>query len=348
MPGSARQPIRWGVLGTGVIASKFATDLARTPDTEVRAVGSRSGAAADAFAERFGIPVRHVGYQALVEDPAIDVVYVALPHPAHHAWALTALEEGKAVLCEKPFTVTAAEARDLVATARREGRFLMEAMWTRFLPSMVRVREILDSGVLGEVRTVHADLGIRMHPDPAGRLFAPELGGGALLDLGIYPVSFASFVLGSPQSVTAVATPTATGVDAQTSVILRYGSGAHAALNTTLEVDTPGGAVVAGSEGRLELSGPLFDPSEVRLVRGRQPGGRGGRGDPPERSRPRMEPRGGRGRPLSARGAPREPHDAARRVGRDHGDAGRDPAPGRPPLPVRNARDRPGGTGREG
>ena len=271
MPGSVRQPVRWGILGTGVIASKFATDLARVPDAELHAVGSRSVEAADAFAERFDVPVRHAGYRALVEDPAIDVVYVALPHPEHHAWARAALEAGRAVLCEKPFTVTAAEARELVDSARGKGRFLMEAMWTRFLPGMIRVRQVLDSGVLGEVRTVHADLGIRMHPDPASRLFAPELGGGALLDLGVYPVSFASFVLGAPLSVTAVATPTATGVDAQTSVILHYESGAHAVLNTTLEADTPGGAVVAGSEGRLELSGPLFDPSEIRLVRGANP-----------------------------------------------------------------------------
>jgi predicted dehydrogenase len=271
VPGSARQPVRWGILGTGAIASRFATDLARVPDADLRAVGSRTGEAADAFAERFRIPVRHTGYRALVEDPAVDVVYVAVPHPAHHAWALAALEAGRAVLCEKPFTVNAAEARELVASARRRGRFLMEAMWTRFLPSMARVREILDSGGLGEVRTVHADLGIRMRPDPESRLFAPGLGGGALLDLGVYPVSFASFVLGAPRSVTAVATPTATGVDAQTSVILRYASGAHAVLNTTLEVDTPGGAVVAGSEGRLELSGPLFDPWSVRLVRGTSP-----------------------------------------------------------------------------
>ncbi len=265
------QRIRWGILGTGEIAAKFASDLARVPDAEPRAVGSRSTEAGAAFAKRFGIPVRHADYQALVEDPTIDVVYVALPHPWHHAWALAALEAGKAVLCEKPFTVTAAEARALVSAARRERRFLMEAMWTRFLPNMVRVREILAAGTLGEIRTVHAELGLRVRPVPAGRMFAPALGGGALLDLGVYPVSFASFVLGNPQVVIAAATPTPTGVDAQCSVILRYANGAQAVLHTTLEVDTPGSAVVAGSQGRLELSGPLFDPASVRLVRGVNP-----------------------------------------------------------------------------
>ncbi|MGC8633241.1 MAG: Gfo/Idh/MocA family protein [Candidatus Limnocylindrales bacterium] len=272
MAGSAHPPVRWGILGTGTIASSFATDLARVPQAELRAVGSRTQASADAFAGRFGIPVRHVGYRSLVEDSTLDVVYVALPHPWHHAWTRAALEAGRAVLCEKPFTVTAAEARDLVATARSRGRFLMEAMWNRFLPTLARVREILDDGALGEIRTVQADLGVQMTPDPASRLFAPELGGGALLDLGVYPVSFASFVLGAPQSVQAVATPTATGVDAQCSAILRYASGAHAVVHTTLEVNTPSGAVVAGTRGRIELSGPLYDPWSVRLVRGPNPG----------------------------------------------------------------------------
>ncbi len=192
MTGGADQRIRWGILGTGEIASKFATDLARVSDAETCAVGSRSREAADAFAERFGIPVRYANYRALVEDPAVDVVYVALPHPWHHEWALAALESGKAVLCEKPFTVTASEARELVAAARRQHRFLMEAMWTRFLPNMVWVRGILAAGALGVIRTVHAELGQRMRHDPAGRMFARELGGGVLLDLGVYPVSFAS------------------------------------------------------------------------------------------------------------------------------------------------------------
>lgn len=271
MTGVADQRIRWGILGTGEIASKFATDLARVSDAETCAVGSRSREAADAFAERFGIPVRYANYRALVEDPAVDVVYVALPHPWHHEWALAALESGKAVLCEKPFTVTASEARELVAAARRQHRFLMEAMWTRFLPNMVWVRGILAAGALGVIRTVHAELGQRMRHDPAGRMFAPELGGGALLDLGVYPVSFASGVLGTPQAVTATATATETSVDAQCSVILRYANGAQAVLHATLEVDTPSSAVVAGSEGRLELSGPLFDPSSVRLVHGANP-----------------------------------------------------------------------------
>ena len=265
---SADSAVRWGILGTGTIASRFASDLDLVPDAVARAVGSRTREGADTFGDRFGIPVRHADYRALVDDPDVDAVYVAVPHPWHHAWARAALEAGKAVLCEKPFTVNAAEARDLVTVARGRNLFLMEAMWNRFLPSLVRVRDILERGELGRIRTLRAGLGFRMSTDPAGRLLAPGLGGGALLDLGIYPVSFASFVLGRPESVMAVGTHTATGVDAQCSVVLRYADGTQALLHTTLEVDTGDCTIVAGSEGRIELGGPLYDPTSLRLFRG--------------------------------------------------------------------------------
>jgi predicted dehydrogenase len=268
---SASGTLRWGILGTGTIASKFAADLGLVPDAAAHAVGSRTREGAEAFGERFAIPVRHADYRSLVDDQDVDAVYIAVPHPWHHAWARAALEAGKAVLCEKPFTVNAAEARELVRIARGRRLFLMEAMWNRFLPSLVRVRDILDRGELGEVRTVRAGLGLRMSADPAGRLLSPELGGGALLDLGIYPVSFASFVLGRPETVTAVGTHTATGVDAQCSAVLRYADGSQALLHTSLEADTGDGAIVAGSEGRIELTGPLYDPTSLRLVRGSGP-----------------------------------------------------------------------------
>jgi predicted dehydrogenase len=266
-----RRPVRWGILGTGTIASKFAKDLALLPDAELHAVASRSDLKAQAFAAQFRVPVAYPASEALVADRDIDVVYVATPHPSHHEGALLALRAGKAVLCEKPLTVNAGEARDLVLAARERGSFLMEAMWTRFLPSMRRVREILDQGVLGNIRSVSADLGYCIPLGASSRMFAPELGGGALLDLGVYPVSFVSFVLGAPEEVTAIATMTETGVDAQCSALLRYANGAHATVNTTLEANTPGGAVVSGDLARLEISGPLFDPSSVRLIRGTQP-----------------------------------------------------------------------------
>ena len=174
------------------------TDLQLTDSGVATAVGSRSQGSADRFADEFGIGNRHVGYESLVADPDVDVVYVATPHPMHHDNAILALRAGKHVLVEKPFTMNAAEAREIVQVARENGRFAMEAMWTRFLPHIAVIRDWLARGVLGDIVTVIADHGQWFAEDPEFRLFAPELGGGALLDLGVYPVSFASMVLGTP------------------------------------------------------------------------------------------------------------------------------------------------------
>ncbi len=192
------RPIRWGVIGAGGIATNFCDDLQLLPDHEVVAVGARSAGTSDAFASRFGIARVHSSYADLAADPLVDAVYVATPHPMHHDAAMLAIEAGKAVLVEKPFTMDAAEARSLVEAARARGTFLMEAMWTRFLPHMVAVRDVLASGRLGDLVLVTAEHGQWFAEDPDFRLFAPGLGGGALLDLGIYPVSFASMVLGTP------------------------------------------------------------------------------------------------------------------------------------------------------
>ncbi len=259
-------PLRWGLVGTGLIARLFATDLAELPGHVVQAVGSRSRDSADSFADAFAVPNRHASYGDLVEDPEVDVVYIATPHPDHHASALRAIEAGKAVLVEKPFTMNAAEAAELVDAARARGVFLMEAMWTRFLPHMVRIRSLIESGILGELRTVFADHGQWFAYDPTHRLFAPELGGGALLDLGIYPMSFASWIFGSPEQVTAVSNRTATGVDAQTSVLLQYAEGQHAVLTTTLEAATATCAFVAGTEARIEIDSTWYAPTTFRLI----------------------------------------------------------------------------------
>src|ERR1700753_636073 len=182
-------PVRWGLLATGGIAHDFATNLAYLPGAEIVAVGSRTQPSADAFGDEFNIPHRHGSYQALVNDPDVDAVYVSTPHPGHHDAALLAINAGKAVLVEKPFAMDAAQAREMIDAARDQGTFLMEAMWTRFLPHIARVREILAAGTLGDVVYLTAEHGQWFAPDPQFRLFAPELGGGALLDLGIYPVS---------------------------------------------------------------------------------------------------------------------------------------------------------------
>jgi predicted dehydrogenase len=256
---------RWGVIGTGGIASAFVADLELTDSGSVVAVGSRRSETAEQFADRFGVPNRHSSYEALVADPEVDVVYVATPHPVHREDALLALRAGKPVLVEKPFTMNAAEAEELVATARAEGLFLMEAMWARFVPHIVEIRRLLAEGALGELVTVTADHGQWFAEDREFRLFAPELGGGALLDLGIYPVSFASMVLGTPERVVALADPAFTGVDAQTSILLGHAGGAHAVLTCTLRAKSPTRAAIVGTDARIEIEGNFYAPSSFTL-----------------------------------------------------------------------------------
>ncbi|MGW3993031.1 Gfo/Idh/MocA family protein [Amycolatopsis sp. NPDC004772] len=257
-------PLRWGIMGTGAIADAFARDLQLTESGVVAAVGSRSSGSAERFGGELDIPTRHSSYDALANDPDVDVVYVATPHPMHHANARLALEAGKPVLVEKPFTMNAEEARDLVDLARAQGLFLMEAMWTRFLPHIRHIRELLPS--LGDVVTVAADHGQWFAEDPAFRLFAPELGGGALLDLGIYPVSFASMVLGQPERVAAMATPAFTGVDAQMSMLFGYAGGAQAVLTCTLSAISPTTASIVGTEARIEVDGPFYAPASFTFI----------------------------------------------------------------------------------
>lgn len=259
-------PVRWGILGTGGIARTFATDLRLTDSGVVAAVGSRSQASADRFADEFGIPNRHADYESLVADPDIDVVYVATPHPMHHDNAILALRAGKPVLVEKPFTMNAAEAREVVRVARETGLFAMEAMWTRFLPHVAVVRDWIARGVLGDIVTVTADHGQWFVEDPEFRLFAPELGGGALLDLGIYPVSFASMVLGTPSRIVSLSDPAFTGVDAQTSMLFGYDSGAQAVLTCTLRAKSPTTAAIVGTDARIEIEGDFYAPASVTLL----------------------------------------------------------------------------------
>ena len=263
---AADQPIRWGIIGTGGIAATFAGDLKLLPDAQVVAVGSRSQESADKFGARFDIPRRYATYEELAEDEDVDAVYVSTPHPMHHANALLAIRAGKAVLVEKPFTINAAEARELVNEARARSTFLMEAMWTRHLPHVVRIRELLAEGRLGAVRSLLADHGQWFTQDAAHRLFAPELGGGALLDLGIYPISFASMIFGTPTKITAVSDQAFTGVDAQTGILLQYDGGQQACLFTSLETRTPNWACISGTEARLEIEGVFYAPSRFRIV----------------------------------------------------------------------------------
>jgi predicted dehydrogenase len=256
--------LRWGILGTGGIAHLFTSDL-KLEGFDVRAVGSRSQESADAFAGSHGIGRAHAGYEALVADDEVDVIYVSTPHTFHAENATLALEAGKHVLVEKPFTINAAEARSVVELAAARNLVVLEAMWTRWLPHMVRIREIIAAGTLGEVRTVLADHDQKLSSDPAHRMQAPSLGGGALLDLGIYPVSFSWDVFGAPANVHAVSSPTATGVDRQTAIILDYPAGQQAVLHTALDTRGPNKAVVIGTEGRIEIDPVWYTPTSFTV-----------------------------------------------------------------------------------
>ena len=252
--------VRWGILGTGFIAGLQIPDLI-DHGSLVQAVGSRNLASAGEFAARFNIPTSHGSYEDLVADPAVDVVYISTPHPFHHENALLALNAGKHVLIEKPFTMNAWQAREIVELAESKGLIALEAMWTRYLPHMDRIRELIRSGALGDVRTVIADHNQNLPKDPLHRINNPALGGGALLDLGIYPVSFAFDVFGAPATIRAAASMTGTGVDRQTAMIFEYGDGQQAVLHCALDTAGPNQASIIGTEGRIDIPSVWYEPS---------------------------------------------------------------------------------------
>ncbi|MFJ9677196.1 Gfo/Idh/MocA family protein [Streptomyces sp. NPDC101194] len=265
--------VRWGVLATGGIAATFTEDLRAMPDAEVVAVASRSDASAQAFAQRFGIPRAYGSWAALAADDEVDVVYVATPHSAHREAAALCLEAGKHVLCEKAFTLNAREAGELVKLARDRGLFLMEAMWTYCNPVIRRMTELVRDGAIGDIRTVQADFGFAGDFGPEHRLRDPALGGGALLDLGVYPVSFAQLLLGEPDRVQADALLSPEGVDLNTSMLLSWSqAGASALLNCSIVGDTPVTAAITGTKGRIDFPHGFFYPERFVLHRpGQEP-----------------------------------------------------------------------------
>lgn len=258
---------RWGILGPGNIAAKFAAGVAALADQEVVAAGSRTQASADRFADRFDIRRRHVGYEALVADPEVDAIYVATPHNFHREHTLLALRHGKHVLCEKPFAINAAEAQEMVDAARAAGLFLMEAMWSRFLPIIVEARRLIAAGAIGAVQMIQADFGFRASFNPASRLFDPALGGGALLDVGVYPVSLATMLLGEPDRIAAIAALGATGIDENTGMLFGYPGGEVALLATTVRASTLQEAIILGSNGSIRLHSPWWVGNTLTLRR---------------------------------------------------------------------------------
>ncbi|SDM74964.1 Predicted dehydrogenase [Cryobacterium flavum] len=257
--------IRWGILATGGIAHLFTNDLVQNGHT-VQAVGSRSQASAHSFAAEFSIPTAHSSYADLVNDPEVDVIYVSTPHPFHAEHARLALNAGKHVLIEKPFALNAREARQIVDLAVSRGLLVMEAMWTRFLPHMARIREVLAAGTLGDVRSLLADHTQDLPDNPAHRLNSLALGGGALLDLGVYPVNFAHAVFGVPDTILASASFKATGADAQIATIFRYAGGQIATTFSASDTLGPTTASIIGTLGRIDINSVWYSPTEFRVL----------------------------------------------------------------------------------
>ncbi len=250
--------LRWGFLSAGKIAATIAADF-QFAGLHIQAVGARDLAKANAFADTFGIANRHQGYEALVNDPEVDVVYVSTPQSMHARDALLAIEAGKHVLLEKPFTLTQADAKKVAEAAARKNVFIMEAMWTRFLPTMVEIFKAINAGELGEIQSVIADHTQYLPPERVERLWSPELGGGALLDLGIYPVSFATRIFGIPDKAIGSGNLTDTHLDKVSTLIFEYKSGARALLHTSMVTAGPVTASIMGTKGHIEIDTPFYE-----------------------------------------------------------------------------------------
>ena len=265
------EPLRWGIAATGGIAASMCDALATLPDARIAAVGSRTQEAADNFAARFEIPNAHGTYEALFADPDVDIVYIASPHSHHHAMTIAALDAGKHVLCEKAFALNAGQAREMVDAARRNDRFLMEAMWTWFIPAVVEVRQRVLDGEIGELKVVEANFGIQVF-DPDGRHRRADLAGGAMLDVGIYPVTFARFLAGDPVEAKVIGTLGETGVDATVGGVVSYSSGAIGVFHTSLDMASSLRASVYGTLGRIDVDAPFWFPSGFTVrINGEEP-----------------------------------------------------------------------------
>ena len=264
--------VRWGIIGPGRIASQVINDFPYVAGAEALAVASRSIERAQAFATDHGLARAYGSYAEIMSDQDVDAVYIATPHPQHYAIALAAVAAGKAALVEKTFTATVAGAEEIITAARQQRVFVMEAMWTRFQPAIVTARSLIDDGAIGDVRQVQADLGVDRPYDPADRLFDPAQGGGAMLDLGVYVVSFAQYFLGTPDRIAVNGSLTPTGVDAEAGVLLGYDDGRVATLLMSLKHHTPGAARIHGTKGWIEVPPRFHHPHRIVLChKGQEP-----------------------------------------------------------------------------
>lgn len=258
--------IRWGILSTGAIAHTFAEALQDVEDAELVAVGSRTKTSADAFAKKFGIASAHASYEALANDENVDVIYIATPHVFHKDNTLLCLNAGKHVLCEKPLALNRAEVAEMVQVARDKKLFLMEALWTRFLPHMTKLRELIDEGVLGELRMLQASFGFRMgEVDRDSRLFNPDLGGGSLLDVGVYSVMLSQWLFGAPEEILSFATLGQTGVDEEAAFMFRHSEGRISQLSSAIQLEMADSATIMGTKGRIHIP-DWWQPSRLELT----------------------------------------------------------------------------------
>jgi len=259
-----KNKIKWGIMATGDIAKKFAAGLKVNPGAQLLAVGSRSRKAADKFGDKFGVPRRYPTYQALAHDPDLDVVYIATPNSLHKENSIMCLKAGKAVLCEKPFTINAQEAEQVIQTARTEKKFLMEAMWMRFLPAMRQVQAWIDQGEIGRVRMVQAGFG---YCGGVGTVYDPALGGGSLLDVGVYPITLADVAFKKPPDKIASFAHIARGIDEQAAIIFHYRGGGMAMMSTAVMTNTPKDAFIMGDKGMIKIHEPFWRTERLTLVR---------------------------------------------------------------------------------
>lgn len=262
------EKIRWGIIGCGGIAASFAKDMKFVENAVLTAAGSRTLEKAKTFAENFDIENAYGSYEELVKSDAVDAVYIATPHPMHYEDTMLCLENGKSVLCEKAFTLNTSQAEELVKKSREKKLFLMEAMWTRCIPATRKIKELIENGEIGQVLSFTADFGVKFEYDPKHRAFNPELGGGALLDLGVYPISFASLIFESqPKSIETVVKMGSTGVDFNEAISFLYENGGVACISSSLVVTTPRKAVICGTDGMIEIECPFFHARKFTLTK---------------------------------------------------------------------------------
>ena len=273
-------PLRWGMLGCGSIAGRLGNDVVKLADHKIQAIASRDAGKAAKYAEKYAVPTQHTGadaYAALVNDPEVDLIYVATPHNFHRELALLALNAGKPVLCEKPFTVNLTEAQDVVDVARAKGLFLMEGVWSRCFPVFHKVRALIAEGAIGQARMFYCDFGYRAGNlgadnklagyNAEGRLFNPALAGGGLMDVGVYPINLAQMVFGDPTQVKAIGTLGNSGVDENVGVVLGFDGGQVALASTSIQVTTPFTTTILGTGGKIEVHSPWWRPKSFTLFR---------------------------------------------------------------------------------